>query len=111
MVLLLGLGLQKVGEAGVVSEVLQVARGGVGWGWSGHGAEIVGGCHDGHRSARLWPLPGSSATYRDSIEHYITPSDITTQALIFPFSISDQLERQMISDRTKKHCKQGKLKD
>jgi putative DNA-invertase from lambdoid prophage Rac len=42
----------------------------------------------------------------------ITPdgSDITTQALIFAFSISAQLERQMISDRTKNALQARKAK-
>ena len=37
-------------------------------------------------------------------------SDITTQALIFAFSISAQLERQMISDRTKNALQVRKAK-
>ena len=37
-------------------------------------------------------------------------SDITTQALIFAFSISAQLERQMISDRTKNALQARKAK-
>lgn len=42
----------------------------------------------------------------------ITPdgSDITTQALIFAFSIAAQLERQMISDRTKNALQARKAK-
>ena len=42
----------------------------------------------------------------------ITPNgkDITTQALIFAFSISAQLERQMISDRTKNALQARKAK-